>query len=76
MENSNDFSTYLNTFNHQIDITCFGETWLNNNNTDIVFPNYSQVHKYRENKKGVSIPINELLHYHELEELSIISEIL
>jgi len=78
-KNSNDLSNYLATLNHQFDIIALSETWLNKNNTDIIgFPNYSQVHIYRENKKGggVSLLIKETIHYHELENLSIVSEIL
>ena len=57
-KNSNDFSNYLDALNCKFDIIALSETWLSDNNSDIVgFPNYDQVHKFREHKRGGGVSL-------------------
>ena len=77
--NSRAMCDYLTALKHKFDVLCFSETWLHKNNDDIAdFPNYSKVHKYRENKGGggVSILVRDSIHYRELEDLTLCTDIL
>ena len=56
--NSSSLGDYLMSLKHEFDIVCLSETWLHENNKEINdFLNYSQVHKYRENKCGGGVSI-------------------
>ena len=77
--NSIDLSNYMRSLKNTFDIIGLSETWLNSTTTDIVgFPNYVQVHKYREQKTGggISLLINDKIRFHELESLSMCTEVI
>jgi exonuclease III len=67
----------LNVLNHQFDIIALSETWLIENNHEIVgFQNYNHVFMYRQGKigGGVSILLKNGVQYHELVEFSLLNE--
>lgn len=76
--NSTNLSNYMMCLKHRFDIIGLSETWLNPIITDIGgFPDYVQVHKYREKKSGggVSLLINNQIKFHELDSLCMCNEV-
>jgi hypothetical protein len=53
-KNSIELSNYLEALYHKFYILAMSETWLTDSNSSILgFPEYSQVHTVRNNKKEV-----------------------
>ena len=77
--NSSSLGDYLMSLKHEFDIVCLSETWLHENNKEINdFPNYSQVHKYRENKcgGGVSILIKSSIKFRQIDALALSTDVI
>ena len=78
-KNGNNLSNHLKALNHEFDIICLSETWLNKTNHEVVgFPDYSHVCNYRESKMGggVSILLKNGIQYHELTDLTSSTDII
>ena len=77
--NSSSLGDYLMSLKHEFDTVCLSETRLHENNKEINdFPNYSQVHKYRENKcgGGVSILIKSSIQFRQIDALALSTDVI
>jgi hypothetical protein len=78
-KNGNNLSCHLNAIEQEFDVIALSETWLNDNNHQIIgFPNYNHVYKYRPTKigGGVSILLKSGIHYHELTEFTFSNDVI
>ena len=74
-KNGDTLIAYLDTLNHQFDIICLSETWLNKNRLiENLFPNYNQYHSMRPSEQpsggGVAVFIHNRINSSELIHLS------
>ena len=73
--NYNSLAAYIHSLNHAFDVVCLSETWLNETSVNNFKPaGYRTENLFRTNKSGggVSILINENLHFKARTDLSVL----